>query len=521
MEDNGMITAGGAKEIVNPCWDLQSSNYIRDTSIDSAEYVKLYQQGGFNPTNSPVAQTDWHFRMSDLNSWYLMAQSFFEFNFTITDQTEEPAETTINLVYPSDMRCLFKNVQLDLNSVAIESNNQNAFMFYNIDRAFMSRQYIETAGSMGGQFLTDVKWDNPALLGSNASRAFGINNAAGDDAGAYNGDLARLQTYAKKRVLCNIPLGADPTQSTQCTLRVAMPDIFNFYRYWTRVQKGLDTQVRFTTVGDGAFLTDRRRHTTGEGGAPRPAGDYRMDWAGAGITWWCRSLKPSPRVEAGLNAMLQKGAEIFCPFETAKVYNFSPASGNQSYRIVNESSRVMRMIVAFQRKTTQTSTDDISVLQMPDGMDSFTAFVNGKKVPSIDMRVRSCEPPPHQGFRIDGGVVSDPKFDYTELYHRFLLQTGTYNSAFKNNYSKGSGALGYVDWSSVSPFVTFDLSQNAIGDISGSNSEIVLNYNHVSKGNVQTETYTPLEAYNMYCVVYTERVVSLNLAESSSYVAIR
>ena len=96
---------------------------------------------------------------------------------------------------------------------------------------------------------------------------------------------------------------------------------------------------------------------------------------------------------------------------------------------------------------------------------------------------------------------------------RYLLLTGTYNSAFKNNYSKGSGALGYIDWIAHSPFVCFDLSHNAIGDISGSNSEIVLSYN-VNHPDIDKH-------FNLYALVYTERTVSFNLSESTSYVAIR
>ncbi len=516
MEDDKMTTAGGSVDVVNPCWRLTEPNYYRDTSIDNQEYIKLYQQAGFQPTNTPVAQQDWHFRMSDLNSWYDMSKSFFEFQFSISDLTAAPDPTSSALIYPSDMRCLFKNVQLDLNSVAVESNNQNAFMFYNIDRAFMSRQYIETAGSLGGMFLHDIRYDNPAFVGTFAAYQPAMTDLAGAVV-PHDGNFARLQTYAKKRTLLSIAPGlANPAESSTCTLRVDMPSIYNFYRYWTRCHKGIDVQCRFQTVGDTAFVTSRERNEARPNAAPRP---YRMDWKGSGITWWVKSLKPSPRVEASLNAMLQKGAEIFCPFETAKVYNFQPLSGNQSYRIVNESSRPVRMIVAFQRKTCLTTTDDISVLQMPDGMTTFTAFVNGKKVPNLDIQITSAEPPPPQGYNETAPpvvAIDQRPFDYTELYHRFLLLTGTYNSSFKNNYAKGSGALSYPDWSSISPFVTFDLSANAIGDISGSNSEIVLNYNQSDVAGS-----TPIADYNMYAVVYTERVVSLNLSESTSYVAIR
>lgn len=540
MEDDKMTTAGGAVDIVNPCWRLDEPNYYRDTSTDNCEYVKLYQQAGFQPTNTPVAQQDWHFRMSDLNSWYHMSQSFFEFQFQVADkQTLDGAVSTLEsrcLTYPSDMRTLFKNVQLDLNSVSIESNNNNAFMFYNVDRAFMSRQYLETAGSLGGMFLTDMRIDHPALLGADASFQTASTTFTSGATGPlitqpFNGNTARLQTYAKKQVLATIPRGETRAAktgalSTVCTLRVAMPDIFNFYRYWTRCHKGIDVQCRFTTVGDGAFITDRTRDGVGAP-APRAANTYGMRWAGSGITWWVKSLKPSPRVEAGLNAMLQKGAEIFCPFEHPRVYNFNPlGAGDQSFRIVNESSRITKMFVCWQRKTVQTTSDDISVVQAPAGITKYTAFVNGKKVPAIDISITSTEPPPHGGAKYATVSTTEfesipSQFDYTELYHRYLLMTGTYNSAFKNNYAKGSGALGYVDWSCVSPFVSFDLSANAIGDISGSNSEVVLNYSHAEVPTSTANPITPITDYTLYAIVYTERTVSLNLSEASTYVAIR
>jgi hypothetical protein len=496
-------------------WDILGNNYVRNVGTDNSEYIKLYQQAGFQPTNTPVAQQDWHFRMSDLNSWYNMSQSWFEFNFQLLDESGTAADdTTRNLIYPSDMRCLFKNVQLDLNSVTVEANNQNAFMYYNIDRAFMSQQYISTVGSLGGMNLTDVKWDNPSFLAAEASFAHALSDFSTGTPEAYNGDKARLQTYAKKAILCTIPTGSNPSLSSVCTLRVPMCDIFNFFRYWTRCHKGLDVQARFTTVGDAPFITNRTRD--GVGGADPRTGNYKLQWAGSGITWWVRSLKPSPRVESQLNAVLSKGAEVFCPFLTPKVYNFQPLAGNQSYRIVNESSRPMFMYVAFQRKTVQTSTDDISVLQLPAGLTSFTAFVNGKKVPNLDMKIGAPEPPPHQGFPTTGTAALPSDIDYTELYHRYLLLTQSCNAAYKHNYSNGSGAHDYINWCAVSPFVSFDLIGNAIGDISGSNSEIVLNYNHAA-----VDGATAITDYNMYAVILTERVVSLSLSESSSYIAIR
>ena len=516
MSSEDIVSSGGAVEVIEPYWRLDEPNYYRNVGTDNSEYIKLYQQGGFIPSNSP-AQQEWTFRMSDLNSYYLMSQSFFQFDFSLTDNATEQNSQTRSLIFPSDIRCLFKNVQLDLNSVAIESNNQNYWIYANIDRAFMSRQYIETAGSLGGMFLTDTRYDNPAYLGPYANMNVALDNdreGAPADAVAlkaqigYDGDLARLQTYAKKRALLSIKDG--DRKSTRCTLRVDMPSIFQFYRYWTRCHKGIDVQCRFSTIGDAGFITDRVRNNA------RLATDYKMDWEGSGIVWWVKSMKPSPRVEASLNSMLQRGQEIFTPFETAKVYNFQPTNGSSSFRIVNESSRPTRMIVAFQRKTVLTTSDDISVLQMPQGMSTMTAFVNGKKVPNIDINM-TCPPTiPKNGYVVDVGdskVNQQSPFDLTEPYMRYLLLTGTYNSAFKNNYAKGSGALGYVDWVSTSPFVCFDLSHNAIGDISGSNSEIVLNYN-VNNPDIVTD-------FNLYAIVYTERTVSMNLSESTSYVAIR
>ena len=526
-EEQSMVSSGGAVDVVEPYWRLDEPNYYRNVGTDNSEYIKLYQQGGFQPSSSP-AQQEWTFRMSDLNSYYLMSQSFFQFDFTLSDKATTRDQNTRNLIFPSDMRCLFKNVQLDLNSVAIESNNQNYWMYANIDRAFMSRQYIETAGSLGGMFLTDTRYDNPAYLGPYANMDYALDN---DRVGVpadvvtlnekvkYDGDYARLQTYAKKRALLSIKdTGSTAVppfdKSSRCTLRVDMPSIFQFYRYWTRCHKGIDVQCRFSTVGDAGFITDRTRN--GKRTPTTTDENYQMDWAGSGIVWWVKSMKPSPRVEANLNAMLQRGQEIFTPFETAKVYNFQPENGSQSYRIVNESSRPTRMIVAFQRKTALTSTDDNSVLQMPEGMSTMTAFVNGKKVPNIDIQMTCPKALPPNGYVVDGGdskVDQQSPFDLTEPYMRYLLLTGTYNSAFKNNYSRGSGALGYVDWVSTSPFVCFDLSHNAIGDISGSNSEIVLQYN-VNNPTINAD-------YNLYACVYTERTVSFSLSEATSYVAIR
>ena len=524
-QESSMVSGGGAVEVIEPYWRLDEPNYYRNVGTDNAEYIKLYQQAGFNPTNTPVAQQDWHFRMSDLNSYYLMSQSFFEFSFSITDLNPASDPLSQDLIYPSDMRCIFKNVQLDLNSVAVEANNQNAFMFYNVDRAFMSRQYIETAGSLGGMFLHDIRYDKPFFTSSYASLDVALSDDVAGAPTPYNGLAARLQTYTKKRTLLAITPGQ--IKSKKCVLCCDMPSIFQFYRYWTRCHKGIDVQCRFTTVGDTPFITNRTSATRFDGTPPVPIREnvapqqYRMDWEGSGIVWWVRSLKPSPRVEASLNAMLQRGQEIFTPFEQAKVYNFQPQAGNQSYRIVNEASRPMRMIVGFQRKTVQTSCDDISILQMPKGLTTFSAFVNGKKVPNLDIQLTAPEPPPHQGSlrqNGDANVGANQEFDFTELYHRFLLLTGTYNSSFKNNYSKGSGAHSYPDWASISPFVCFDMSTNALGDISGSNSEIVLNYNHVADAN---PGITPITDYTMYCVVWTERTVSFNLGEATTYVAIR
>ena len=513
-------TGGGAVDVIEQYWKIDEPNYYRNVGTDNSEYIKLYQQGGFTPSDSP-AQQDWTFRMSDLNSYYLMAQSFFQFDFSLNDGGVGDV-TTKNLIYPSDMRCLFKSVQLDLNSVAVEANNQNYWMFANVDRAFQSRQWVETAGSLGGQFLTDTRFDNPAYLGPYANQDFALTNdvlGAPADATAlkaqigYDGDYARLQTYAKKRALLSFKAASNT--SSRCNLRVDMPSIFQFYRYWTRVHKGIDVQCRFTTVGDGGFITNRRRVDVGGTGA-RAAGDYSMKWEGSGLTWWCKTLKPSPRVEIKLNSMLQRGQEIMCPFESVKCYNFTPTNGSSSFRIVNESSRPTRMIVAFQRKSVLTTTDDISVLQMPEGMTTMSASVNGKKVPNIDIQMVCPTTLPHQGYVVDGGtgkkVNQQSSFDLSEPYMRYLLLTGTYNSAFKSNFSRGSGSLSYVDWVSTSPFVSFDLSNNAIGDISGSNSEITLNYN------VANDDITD---YIMYAILYTERTVSLNLAEASTYIAIR
>ena len=81
----------------------------------------------------------------------------------------------------------------------------------------------------------------------------------------------------------------------------------------------------------------------------------------------------------------------------------------------------------------------------------------------------------------------------------------------KQNYSHGSGAYGYLEWAAQCPVVTFDLSTNSIGEISGSNSEITFGY----------ECTEDLSNYNLYCMVYVEKTVSINMSTTSTYIAVR
>ena len=522
MEETQQAVNGGI-DYVQDYWNIQEPSYYRPVGTDEDQFLKIYQQTGFQPA---VGQTDWHFRMSDLNSFYLMSQSFFTLDFNIFKKdnfaigTVDETGARLNYTIPNDVRNLFKYAQLELNNVAIESNSQAYWIWANIDRAFMSSQYIHTAGSLMGAFIKDVMYDNPAILPENARYNFAIDEPLStSDVQRYNGDYARLQTFTKHSILSFMRAGS-ANNSRQCSLRVAMSDMFQFYRYWTKVQKGLDTSVKLQTVTGTQFIVGRRRDEarTNETGNLR-----EFSWAGNGMVWWVRNVRPTPTVWSNILAFLQTGREIFVPFETARTYNFtSTSSGTQSFRIVNESSRPTKMIVTFQRTQVATTDDDPSLFQMPEGFTSFSAEVNGKKVPTVDVRLRSVIPPPKAGYN-DIIVNTSPtpneyqtgdaytNFDFTELYQRYLDMTQTYNGAHWNNYSKGSGSLGYLEFAAHSPFVCFDLSARSIGEISGSNSNITLSW---------TSTVAPSE-YTMYATVWTERVVSLNMAESASYVAIR
>ena len=503
-EQVGPNIVGGAVEVNQTYWDISEPTYKRAVGTDSASFIKVYQQSGFQPS---LQQENWHFRLSDLNSYYLPSQSFFEFSFNIEDLAAEPTEATRNIIIPNDLRTMFKYAQLELNNVTVESNNTNYQFFANIDRSWWSRQYYETAGSIIGSILPNTMWDNPSYLPQLARQNSALTNFEGTGVQVYNGDVARTQSYMKHKFMaCSKTVEGLEILKT-CNMRVAMCDLFQFYRFYTKVHKGVDMSVRFTCNNDATFITDRTRNVVRENVG---ATQFRKNWVNSGIVWWCKTVKPSPRVEASLSSMLQKGVEILCPFESVKTYLFQPGVGGNSYRVVNESSRPVKMICGFQRKTCLNTTDDISVLQMPKGITAFTAFVNGTKVPEVDIKIRvNIDPPPPQGYN---PVTELPDIDFSEIYQRYLEMCGTFTgNQYKENYSRGAGAYGYQEWCSVCPHISFDLSTNAIGAISGSNSEIVFQY----------ECSEDLSAYNLYCMVYTERTVSLNLSNASTYVAVR
>ena len=527
-------------ESVNPIFDL-SYQEQKDTSIDSVNYIKLFDtNNGFSAVNNPP-QNHFTFRLNDINSYYRYAHSFFHFECQAFQSNGNDMG-----VISSDIRSALSRVVFRINSEVVEDKPAYFYREAEWDRDTWSLQYRSLIGSdmniddinqVGTDLITNAG-DFSSIGNPDVDGQFALCLAASTVDGTGTGDTTNVEKGMLRRAnFINTTQNATGrlwarSKGQMINCFVPFYHLFNVAKVWDRVIKGCPLEVEF-------FITPNEICTLQsplkKDGVTAADGTTTLRWVGPGITWNIPRIIPSPMVEARLNAQLLAGLSIPIKFEKSYMYRYNIGTGDaasQQWRIVNTASRPTRLVVFHRPQETESNQ------QKPlrgDGTNASACvltkanlFINGTKVPSEDVTADVGQltqagitgPLPGNQFSGENNETFNTTIiarDVTQQYRMYNEMLSNYTEPYMRNFGMVAGKLDYTNFA-TSPYYCYDLSKRELGQFVGGAAEVTLDF---SLGYVPDQNGGTRPPLYLYALLYTESEMTLSMTEHSTRVLVR
>jgi hypothetical protein len=484
---------------MNPVWNILEPLTVEDKSTKSYEWVEI------RPSTSEDASASNHkIILQDLESWHRFSQAKLECHFSVQKTINGGANanlTTANGVSLANGWGLFNDIKLLMSGsqIADAANPGDLHMLTHLPN--YSKDYAESVGSNQMFYPLNKRVNGAAPFIYNGGANLGniathpLYDAA-DDASLLWVNYNSMSEPMQYEVLVN-------TTSTSVT---ATGRVRRNEHYDEAHVKSLDRLNSSATVRmflplseifpvlsqcfDRAIRGARFELQVGKKINSRLPTAFYANNSEAGtfafsnlnisrISVWLPRLQPSLATEARVQQMLAANSNIACLYEHPQLYQDDIASLalNGRVRLATESSKVLRMYVAFQYASRKTETDEYPFEYESLGVDRLQARVNGVQVPSEEYVTSEHMP------RIlhDVHAIAGKQSDYE---NGSMIDFDSFNAGPNRIY-------------------TIDLTHQSDSIYKNKNvSDIELRY---------TMSSAPSAAYTVYTVIVTERNLSIDV----------
>ncbi len=269
---------------------------------DPVEYRRFYDQSaGFTAQNSPV-QNHFHFRVSDINSLWLLHRGYLLVEFEVTAGVANERATLAN-----GLGHLFERCILRLGDTIIEDKPRHFHREFEVDAMSWSKQYAETVGSMMLYHPRDAAGPDYSL--ANHSRA--LFQDPGQTTQTTSPDPFDVSTtpQGKNRIL---------TDQSPTYAMIPLYHLFNFPKVYQKFIRGYDVELELYTTSDKIRLIRSLKTATNTASGTT---DSTLTWSGPGISLYLPRIVPPAGVMAKINNMLSgDGIKPLVEFEKSNVY---------------------------------------------------------------------------------------------------------------------------------------------------------------------------------------------------------
>lgn len=483
-----------------------------ETKSDPIEYRKFYDQSsGFTARTPPTVadiQSHFNFRVSDINSYWLLHRAYLLLNFKLAKGTGANERATI----ANGIGNFFDRCILRFGDTVIEDKPRHFYREFEVDALTWNKQYTDTVGSM-------MLYHSPnehSLIAIDKSRASylkpgsafqTINGTAGTYADT-DALAAALATFNSTHTLqpdvfddLDTPESKNRvfTDGDSVYCMVPLVHLFNFPKVYEKVIRGLDIELEFYLSNDSTRLIRSSVQSDGAAADTAVAKNYALNWLGAGMTLYLPRVIPTPRVQADLNRMLTKGVSLPIEFEKSIVYRESipPARQEGEWSITTNTSTPTRLYFMVRSQASESSqlidlkTSDVLLSQLD-------VFVNGEKVPTEVVQAEGAA---------GSGVIQRNYTQYLRLWHDLQgNRDGVYN--------------GLVGGSNINQtlfdlhrIVAIDLKQSS-RDLPDRSSDIRVSYKFDIPVPVGKDQW-------LYCIAYSKATTVLEMSEGRSVALIK
>lgn len=464
-----------------------------ETKTDPIEYRKFYDQtSGFSATSAggPV-KTHFSFRISDINSFWLLSRAYLLFEFNLTNVGHGTERQTVEYLGKH-----FDRVLLRLGDTLVEDKTKYVYRDSEVDALSWGKQYAETVGSMA--LYKPESFDTSDKRATNLSKALYYKVAT-----AGSADFATLlERLEDSPDAFDVPGTFEnhnhtATRGSKTFAMLPLVHLFNFLKVYDKVMRGLDIEIELYMAPDSVRIIRSNKLSTG---AASVAGDNAVfNWSGPGITLMVPRVVPTPKIQAMLNMQLAKGLNVTVPFEKSHVYRLTIPDGAQTgeWNITTATSTPTRIYLMIRAANSETD-QRLRLFARDRLLTRVDVFVNGEKTPTENLTADGAT---------GSGILERNFMTYLRQWHDMQ---GNIGSPYQGETGHSNlDALGFF----ANNVVAIDLKQK-ISDLPDRSSDINVSY--------QLDLATTVgNTHYLYAVVFSKAVAELQLSEARSVALIR
>ena len=452
-----------------------------DVKDDPVEYRRFYDQSsGFTAQNTPV-QNHFTFRISDINSYWLLHRAYLLVQFELDAPAGGPNERA---TLANGIGNIFERVKLRLGDTLIEDKPRHFYRDYEIDAMTWHKQYAETLGSV--QMYHNRSVSDSAFRSLNLSRA--VYEVPGGGSNTIEPNNFDVPGTPESR---NLSL----TRQNPTYCMIPLFHIFNFTKVYQKVIRGLDVECEFYISSDNVKLIRSLKQSDN---VDAVAGqNYVFKWAGSGLSLYIPRIKPTPQMEGQLNSMLIKGVSPMVEFEKSIVYREAIPIGRQDgeWSITTNTSTPTRLYL-FLRTQSSESIQTVPLYERKSFLERLDVYVNGERIPTEDVKAEGTA---------NSGLVQR---NYTQYFRQWHNMQGNFDGLY--NGSSGGSQMSYLEFD-LNSVIAFDLKQNT-RDLIDKSSDIRVTYKLDD---------VAVSSHWLYAVLFSKSVVTLEMSEQRSVALVK
>lgn len=465
-----------------------TSNTTLDTKADPVEYRKFFDQTSGSSTANDLTKAHWNFRVSDINSYWLLHRAYLMVEFDIAPLAGAPNErvTLANGIGNIIDRCVLR-----LGDTVVEDKPRHFYREHELDTMTWSKQYVDTVGSLMMYHPNSLQ--NADWTVANRGRSAYVKPGGG---------VATIGDYTLDPEAFDVPESPEGhnrllTQGRSTYAMIPLYHLFNMPKVYQRVIRGLDIELEIYTTNDNIRVIRSATQDDGTASVAGSATNGTFHWKNAGLTLYLPRVVPPAQEQARLNRMLAEGVAPKIEFEKSIVHRESIASGNKSgeWSITTNTSTPTRIYLMLRSQASE-SDQNTPLYERQAFLSRLDLYVNGQHVPSENLEAPGAT----------GASITQRNFTtYLRQWHN---SQGNFDGVYDG--SVGGSHLGLADFE-LKNIVAIDLKQMG-RDLVDKSSDIRVEYtldNAVNKG------------HYLYAIVFSKSTVQLEMSEGRSVAIVK